>query len=130
MRRWLWIALGAATLSVASLGAHHGYAGYQQDVVVVLEGTIQEMRFSDPHTLLQIAAVDGSYTVEWRAATQLASMGIDERTFRPGQYLVLTGSPSINPRAKRLSLVREIIRPDDGWRWQIEDGRLSIDVPQ
>jgi len=124
------MALGAAMLSGASVAAHHGYSAYQQDVTVVLEGTIQAVRYADPHTLLQIAASDGSYTVEWRSATQLASMGVEATTFRPGQFVVITGSPMINPRAKRMSVVREIIRPDDGWRWRLDDHRLSLDDPQ
>lgn len=128
-RRLACLALSTAMLTGVRAGAHHAYAAYQQDAVVVLEGTVQAMQFSDPHTLLQINALDGSYVVEWRAASQLASMGIDETTFRVNDYLVLTGSPSVNPRAKRMSLVTEVFRPSDGWQWQVVGGELTIRPP-
>jgi len=130
MRRALWTALGAALLTGASLAAHHEYEAYQADVTVTLEGTLLEMRFADPHTLLQVQGPDGSYTVEWRPASQLEAVGIDEGMFRPNQYLIITGSPFINPRAKRMALVSELYRPEDGFRWRVVDGELSVDPPR
>ena len=130
MRRGLWTALVAVLLMGASVTAHHSFQAYEADVTVTPDGTIIETRFADPHTLLQIQGPDGAYTVEWRPASELAALGIDERSFRPNQYLVITGSPFINPRAKRMSLVSEIVRPEDGWRWRLEDGEPVLDMPQ
>ena len=130
MRRGLWAALGAILLTGASVAAHHGYEAYQQDVSVTLEGTLLEMRFADPHTLLQVQGPDGAYTIEWRAASQLAEMGVDERMFRPNQYLIITGSPFVNPRAKRMSMVTEPYRPEDGFRWRVENGELIVEPPR
>jgi hypothetical protein len=50
--------------------------------------------------------------------------------FRPNQYLIITGSPFINPRAKRVARVTDLYRPEDGLRWRVENGEVSLDPPQ
>ena len=118
MKRITYALLGAMTLAGGSLAAHHGIGAYQQDVTVSIDGTILDMLFEDPHVMLQISASDGfDYTVTWLSASELAPTGVEASTLRPRQYVVVTGSPSVNPRAHRMSLVQEIARPEDGWRW-------------
>jgi hypothetical protein len=127
--RGLAAALSALLLTTA-IAAHHEEQAYVPDVTVTLEGTLIETRFGDPHTLLQVQGPDGGYTVEWRPATELAAMGIDATMFRPNQYLIITGSPFINPRAKRVAILTELYRPEDGFHWRLEDGEPAFEPPR
>jgi hypothetical protein len=37
---------------------------------------------------------------------------------RAGDHLIITGSVNKNPEKKILTLLTEISRPADGWRWE------------
>ena len=67
MRRRVGAALMCAAL-IAAPGAamsHHSFAMFDQDSPIELEGTVQEFKYTSPHTfiLLQVKSQDGSITL-------------------------------------------------------------------
>ena len=49
-------------------------------------------------------------------ATALMRAGLTRSTLRPGEEVIVTGSPSRNASAHKL-IMRRIVRPSDGWEW-------------
>jgi hypothetical protein len=114
----LWIAAswGAAT------AAHHSFAAdYFEEQTVSIDGEVIAFELRSPHAWLHLAVAGegGSrqkYSVEWSNPARLKQAGFSAQSFKPGERLIVTGSPSRNPVERRLHL-RTIQRPSDGWRW-------------
>jgi thiamine monophosphate kinase len=56
------------------------------------------------------------WAVEWGGGGQLGQQGVTRETLKPGDHVIITGSPGRNPADHRLRM-RSIYRPKDGWRW-------------
>ena len=123
MRRTLF-ALAIATL-VAGIpaGAHHSFSRYYfEDQSISLEGEVQEFRYRSPHAILLFTArtPEGqtrTYEAEWSNPRRLRSRGINEGTLKPGDFVVVTGSPGRAGSENKLHL-KSIHRPADGWLWR------------
>lgn len=122
MTRMTLTVVAAVLLSAPALLGHHSYAGFYdtKERTVAIEGTLEEFQYANPHVILTIrtdaAAV---YTVTWQSSmwvSRQANVGGD--TFKPGDRLVVIGSPSRDPRSREVTQVREIRRPRDRWIWR------------
>ena len=111
---------GIAVLACAAgLSAHHGYAEYDRNAPVTLEGTVKNVQWANPHVVLTLETpTKGEYSVEWQAIFQLARTGITAVPVKEGDRLIVTGSINRNPEKRILTLVQEIRRPTDGWHWE------------
>jgi hypothetical protein len=56
------------------------------------------------------------FSAEWANPNRLTREGISKDTLRPGDRLIVRGSPGRNASEYRLHL-KGIERPADGWRW-------------
>ena len=109
--------------------AHHSFAAeYLESQSMSIEGDVREFQFRNPHAVLLVDARDAGgqvqvYAAEWAGAGRLGRMGIDTTTLKPGDHVIVTGSPGRNPSEYRIHL-RQIQRPSDGWSWRMgRDGR-------
>lgn len=120
MRRRFAAAIVLATTLVATRAdAHHSYAAYAEEQTVTMEGTIESVRFANPHVLVTLrTAASEVYTIEWQNIVQLRHGNVGPTTLNAGDRIVVIASPSRDPQAHMLSLVREIRRPADGWLWR------------
>lgn len=115
----------AVCLTGAHAAAHHSFAAtYLEDKRVTIEGEIVQFLFRNPHSFVHVSAKDTSGTVqrwavEWGGGGQLATMGVNRDTLRPGDHVIVTGDASRTPDDFRLRM-RSIERPKDGWRWSGE----------
>ena len=102
--------------------AHHGYAGFfdPSERTVAVEGTVEGLVYANPHVVMTIRVADSTlYTVTWQAAIWLErNAGVSKSTFREGDRLIIVGAPSRDPASRDVTLVREVRRPRDGWRWR------------
>ena len=106
--------MGAGTV----VKAHHSYAEYDREHTVAVEGTIDQVTLANPHAILMVRADDGTvFTAEWGSAVQLDRWGVRAGMLAIGDRVVVTGSAFRDPAVHRLSLLTEIVRPRDGWRW-------------
>jgi len=87
-----------ATTSVAA--AHHSFAMYDTDKIVVLKGSVKEFEWTNPHALLWIinSATDGGaddlWTVELPTSpANLVRMGWTKHSLQPGQALAVEINP-------------------------------------
>ena len=123
MKRYLVIGLvAAASLAGAQAYAHHSFAAtYLEDQTVTIEGELVQFLFRNPHSFvhLMVKEKDGSmvrYAVEWGGTGQLGGQGVTRETLKPGDVIVVTGTPGRNPADHRIRMVT-LLRPKDGFGW-------------
>lgn len=100
MRRGLTTLLvsGVFVLTSGVAMAHHSFAMFDQENPIELEGTVQEFKYTSPHTfiLLQVKGKDGGSTVwnlEGGAPSNLVRDGWSSKTLKPGDEIKLTVEP-------------------------------------
>jgi hypothetical protein len=124
VRRILLTLAIAVTLAGITADAHHSFAAYYfENQNTTLEGEVQEFQLRSPHAVLLIRAQTpegtmGTYTAEWSNPRRLVEAGVTKDTLRPGDLVVVTGSPGRNPAERKLHL-KGIRRPADGWAYGI-----------
>ena len=130
MNRCLSVALAIAMMAVGSqASAHHSFAAtYLEDQSVTIEGELVQFMFRNPHSFVHVMVKekDGSlvrYTVEWGGAGQLDGQGVTRETLRPGDHVVISGSPGRNPADRRVRLM-SLHRPKDGFGWGKKPGEV------
>ena len=102
--------------------AHHSFAAtYNQDTQIVVEGTVRELVWRNPHSFLRIDVPDEqgnleTWSLEWGSINQLTESSLTRTTLRPGDIVIATGDPARDSEHPRL-LLRQLSRPSDGWQW-------------
>ena len=101
MRRWPVVVFAAVVglLMGAPLVAHHGSAAFDTGKTVVLEGTVQEWLYSNPHVLLRLEVTDeNGETVVWvtegQAPKTIFPAGYRRNSFNYGDQVTLTVEPA------------------------------------
>jgi uncharacterized protein DUF6152 len=113
---------GALLLTAFPAHGHHSWtAAYLEDQSVWIQGEVVEFHYQNPHAWLYVSAPDKSgamakYGAEWANPSRLSQQGITRTTLKPGDKVILTGSPPRDPSEYRLH-VKKIERPSDGWTW-------------
>ena len=132
MRTWLSLAIAVGVLAGAGarLVAHHSYAAaYLEDDTIEVGGTIVEFRYENPHSWLfvsgsEVGGLGGTkvYGAEWVSTSALERQDIEKDTLKPGDFVVITGSPGRNSSELKMHL-KAIDRPADGWKWPARRGQ-------
>ena len=133
MKRYLvvlFVAVAAITLGASARAyAHHSFAAtYLEDQTVTIEGELVQFLFRNPHSFVHVMVKekDGSmvrYAVEWGGAGQLGGQGVTRETLKPGDHVVISGSPGRNPADHRVRMV-SLRRPKDGFGWGQRPGEV------
>lgn len=111
-----------ALLGGVPVGSHHSFAAYySEDQTVSVEGTLAELDYRSPHALVHLLAPDKSGKVqrvvaEWLSPARLSREKIANDTLKPGDRVILIGSPSRDVYEYKMHL-KGIVRMADGWRW-------------
>jgi hypothetical protein len=113
--------MSSLLLSVLILLAHHGDAGRYEDTLTLLNGTVVELQFINPHSMIVIDVLDeAGKPVRWRAELVaptglIRQFGWNKNTLKPGDKItvigrrVKSGSPYIN-----LTEMAKIVLTDSG----------------
>ena len=125
MAQWMLAVVGACSLAVVPLYAHHAISTiYDMNRRVTIEATVREMHFVNPHPFVLVdVSSDDVRSERWRLEMdnrrELVEIGFTQETLRPGDRIVVAGSPA---RHEARSLyVRRIDRPADGF-WYEQPG--------
>jgi hypothetical protein len=119
MRRPLLAALASSLVFAAVASAHHSYGAYFEDRTVSIEGTVESIRFANPHVTFNLRTDAGEvYTAEWQNLVQLRHGNVGPTTLNAGDRVVVVASPPRDPSSRKITLIREIRRPADGWLWR------------
>ena len=123
----LTLVVGVVALR-APVSAHHSFpASYFEEQSVSIEGELVEFEYRAPHAWVRVMAPDEKgalqqFSAEWANPTRLAQLGVTKETLKPGDRVIVTGSPGRNPAERRIHLKR-IQRPADGWAWTGRGGQ-------
>ena len=113
--------VGAAA---ARTSAHHPFAeSYLENRQVTVSGVVAQWHYREPHSFMYIVVngADGTgerWIVEAPGAALWRRSGVDMSTIRPGDRVVIVGSPGRIAAERRVRLKR-ISRPKDGWHWPV-----------
>ena len=119
MRRPLLVALATWLLFAAVASAHHSYGAYFEDRTVSIEGTVESIHFANPHVTFSLRTDAGEvYTAEWQNLIQLRHGNVGPTTLKAGDRVIVVASPPRDPSSRKITLLREIRRPADGWLWR------------
>jgi len=109
--------------------AHHSFpATYDDGGEVRIAGKLAAFMFRNPHSYVHVLVEDEEgnvirYAVEWAAASALGRQGITRSSFKPGDYVIITGLPGRNAEDNRV-LLKTLERPSDGLKWGFEEGQV------
>ena len=123
MRSCTIVTFAVFLLISATTKAHHSFAAeYFEDKTMTVNGQLVQFDYRAPHAWVHVRAVDERnreqiYAAEWANPRRLTRDNVTKETLRPGDMLILTGSPSRDPQNYRLHLKR-VERPSDGWKWE------------
>lgn len=101
----LAIASAATMISVVPSVAHHTGAMFESDVEVVLTGTVDAVRFTNPHVYVRVATmeVDGValeepelWSIEFGGTTFLVAAGLPASAFVEGGPIIIRVRPLRN----------------------------------
>ena len=96
MKRITIAALGLALVAGPAL-AHHSAAMFDHSKEAVLDGTIKEFGWNNPHSWIRLTANDGTgekeWTIEMGAPGGLARAGWTKNSLKPGDHVQLKVSP-------------------------------------
>ena len=123
-KRLLFLTLSALAFATTTF-AHHSYAAYDREHKVSVTGQLEQLTLGNPHAMLLVRADDGTaYSVEWGNAFVLNRSGFRPGMLAVGDRVTVIGSQTWDAAAHRMSLVTEIRRLRDGWRWS-RDGIVA-----
>src|SRR5687767_14555394 len=131
MQTHLLVMLAAVVVTALSApaSAHHSFAAfYLEEQSVSIEGVVTEFHYVNPHAWVYIAArdVEGvlrTVGAEWSNPARLAQAKIGKDTLKPGDRVIVTGSPARDTAQDYKIHLKHIVRPSDGWTWAGRTGR-------
>ena len=132
-RRILSFAAGIA-ISVMAAHAHHSIAAvYDSSQQVTIEGIVTQFQFVNTHPFVTMEVKpDSGGAQQWRLdmdnLRELAEVGMTNQTLKPGDRIVVTGSPA---RKQSQSLyIRRLDRPADGFWYEQVGNSPRIRAPR
>jgi hypothetical protein len=130
MKRWIISAFGiGVTVYAMTAHAHHSIAGvYDGSQQVTIEGVITRFEFVNPHPFVVMEVRNNGKALQWRLEMdnrwELAEIGFDNETLKPGDRIMVTGSPA--RRQPQSLYIRRLERPADAFMYQQIGTRPSI----
>jgi hypothetical protein len=118
----LLIAVAICTAVAVPLYAHHSFAAhYFESQIVSIEGELTNFEYKSPHAWVYVTVKDASgqtqqYSAEWANPNRLRQQKITRETLKPGDYVIVRGSPGRDAQERKIHL-KGIERPADGWKW-------------
>ena len=108
-----WLFLSVVAVCAQSASAHHSFASvYDPTRNVTVNGVVTEFAFVNPHPYLVIEAARQSWRAELDNRFELAAIGIAATTFRPGDHVIVNGSPGRSAASN--VFIWKLERPADG----------------
>ncbi len=117
----LALSIAALALVAPALATITFAAAYFEDQRVSVEGEVVQFDYVNPHAWVHVIVPDQNgevdkYSAEWSNPRRLKQQGLSADAIKPGDRVIITGSPGRVPEERRLHL-RTIVRRADGWRW-------------
>jgi hypothetical protein len=87
-------------VSVAPTYAHHSFAATFSDQIITVEGTVERLKYSNPHVIVYFNVNDENgeetqWLAEGGSATTLRRNGWNKDTLIKGDYIRITGESTL-----------------------------------
>jgi hypothetical protein len=103
---------------ILAFGMHHSIAGvYDSTRQVTIEGVIAEFHFVNPHPFLVLDVKNEHWKLEMDNLSELVEVGMTKYTLKPGDHVVVSGSPARATPPPSLYIMK-LDRPSDGFRYE------------
>jgi hypothetical protein len=133
VKQWMLSLAAGVAVSGMVAHAHHSISTvYDGSRKVTVEGVVVQFHLVNPHPFVMVEVKDASGKAQqWRLEmdnrSELAEIGVTTETLKPGDWVVVAGSPA---RAQSNSLyVLRLDRPADGFRYEQVGNSPRIRVP-
>jgi hypothetical protein len=97
MKKAIRAMLALLLATAGSAGAHHSFAMFDSSKEVVLEGTVREFQWTNPHTWIQLVVTEQGqpveYSIEADSPNILQRRGWSKTVFAPGDRVKITINP-------------------------------------
>ena len=106
-----------ALLMAAPVWGHHSFAIYDFATQIPFEGTVETVKFRNPHIAMTLKTVDENGNekliefIEGAPANMLVRSGLKPDMIKPGTHITAVGSPLLEDNTK---FFLRIIRLDNG----------------
>ena len=101
----------AASLAAGQALAHHSFAMFDSAKEVVLDGTVREFQWTNPHSWTQLTVMENGqsveYSIEGGSPNGLARRGWTRTSLKPGDRVKITVHP-LKDGSKGGSFVRAV----------------------
>lgn len=97
MFRTVLAGMTLATLVAAPAIAHHGWSMFEEETFV-LNGTIEEVYFGNPHSALRVSNTEGTWQVDLAPPGRTERAGVTEETVAVGDVVTATGNRHRDPQ--------------------------------
>ena len=128
-RRVIFSIVALAAAAGVRMYAHHSQAAvYAINKDTKIEGEIAQILIRSPHSFVHVNAKNETgemvrWALEWGGAAQLSRQGVDGKTLKVGDRVIVGGHPGRNPVDNRMIVVY-MERPADGWNWGRRAGEV------
>jgi hypothetical protein len=121
----LLAALAAFLLAPHLAQAHHGWAEFELNREITLEGAVTDFHFTNPHCVVEFDVKNGKgqaekWQGEFSSPGALARKGWTAASLQTGDKITITGNPAKN-NVPAMHITR--VRLANGQEFQIEGGR-------
>lgn len=111
------IVLTASAVLPLSVQAHHSFAIFDFQTQIPFEGTVETIKFRNPHIEMTLKTVDAEgkeqivHFIEGAPANMLVRSGLRPEMVAPGTHITAIGSPLLEDNSK---FFLRVIRLDSG----------------
>ncbi|MGD1070211.1 MAG: DUF6152 family protein [Bryobacteraceae bacterium] len=121
----LLVVSAAFLLAPHSAHAHHGWAEFDSQREITLEGTVVDFHFVNPHCVVEFdvrgeTGRDHKWQGEFSSPGQLARKGWTAASLQPGDRITITGNPAKRD-AKAIHVTR--VRLSSGEELKVDGAR-------
>ena len=129
MRKPVFALLVAVAAAGVAAGAHHSISGvYDSSREVTVDGIVAQFQFIYPHPVVVIDVRRDAAAERWQLEMdnrgELAEIGFTDTTLKPGDRVVVKGSPA--RREPRRLYIRVLDRPADRFSYEQVGNRPQL----
>jgi hypothetical protein len=92
------LALAAALLLPLPAAAHHGWSGQDMTKVTTLEGSIQAVRYRDPHAEIDLMDHGQMWTITLAPTERMDARGVTPAVLKVGQSVKIDGHRNLDQK--------------------------------
>jgi hypothetical protein len=124
-RRSLLVALAAEAAVPTAAVAHHSRAAYDMTSEIVIDGTVTELQWKNPHIFMTVATAATPVEIEVTSVSEAQSLGLTRDAIAPGARVTVRAHPGRNGQTTRA--VGLDVRTSDGTVYPLNtDAKLAL----